>query len=497
MATTATRWGLRMLALAAGAVPALAYPAVGAWWLAWVGLVPTLLLLARAGSYREAVWRSWLAAVGFFVVVNHWVLIQLGVFAIPAGLLAGLVWIPVGLTAHGLLRRPTAARVLLATLIVPSVWVTIEVLRSWQHLGGAWALLGNSQWTRRSALAVAALGGVWLLSFLLVAVNVALAAVLLRAAPNRARLVGAAAAVLLAGGTLAWGALRPEPAGVGRLRVAGVQPGVIHDEQERIEAHLRLTRELAGRADVIVWGQSSVAVDPKQDQELDGRLREAARETGADLLINVDAGAPGEITKSTYHYTGEGLIDVYDKQRLVPFGEYIPLRPILGWIADLTPAADTDREVGDELTVFDLDGVPAGVIISYESTFPDMRRELVRTGARVTVVQGSLTTFQNTWAHAQQASVEAIRAVESGRPAVLVQMSGTSTAFDADGRRLAWIPPEHRGTFVVDVPLAAADTPYVRLGDWVPLLAGTVTGGTLLVAVARRLRLRPVRRNGR
>src|SRR3954470_17220178 len=76
-------------------------------------------------------------------------------------------------------------------------------------------------------------------------------------------------------------------------------------------------------------------------------------------------------------------------------------------------------------------GVAIGPLISYESAFPGLRRELARLGVDLTVVQGSLGTFQGSWLHAQQAAMEAVRAVETGRPAVLGAMSATSAAFDA------------------------------------------------------------------
>lgn len=128
--------------------------------------------------------------------------------------------------------------------------------------------------------------------------------------------------------------------------------------------------------------------------------------------------------------------------------------------------------------MFEISGRRVGPLVSYESTFPDLRRELARMGADITIVQGSLATFHGSWAQPQQASFEAVRAVETGRPAVLVQISGVSAAFDARGGRLAWVPAGYRGVFVADVPLSREATPYVRLGEWVPVMAG----GIVLVA---------------
>jgi apolipoprotein N-acyltransferase len=490
-AGSARRWGLRALASAVGAGLAFAFPAVNAWWLAWLGLVPLLLLLALANSSSEAVWRSWLAASGFFLALHHWLLPHLGMFALPAGAVIGAAWVPFGLAAHRLLRGPLSARQAgMALVVLPSVWLTIEVLRSWKHLGGTWGLLGLTQWQVRPVLAVASLGGVWLISVLLVTVNVGVAAAVAPGAAATARLLGGGAAVVLTGTAVAYGLLRPEPEVTGSLRVAGVQPGVVHGTHARLAAHLALTRQLAGGDhDVVVWGQSSVGLDPAQQPEVARRLRQAAATARSDLLVNVDARGPdGRITKSTRQYTPDGVAGVYHKQRLVPFGEYIPLRPLLGWVTELTEAAEVDRAPGEQLTTLRIAGVLVGPLISYESTFPDLHRTLARMGAEVTMVQGSLTTFQGTWAHAQQASFEAVRAVESGRPAVLVAMSGTSAAFDPRGRRLAWVPPGQRGTIVVDVPLSQDRTPYVRLGDWAPLTAAAITAGAAAMLASRKVR---------
>lgn len=109
-----------------------------------------------------------------------------------------------------------------------------------------------------------------------------------------------------------------------------------------------------------------------------------------------------------------------------------------------------------------------------------MRRSLARLGSDVVVVQGATTTFQGSWAQPQQAAYEAIRAVESGRPAMLVAVSGTSAAFDARGRQLAWLDADRTGVLVADLPLGPVETPFVRWGDWVPAASLVVVAVWLL-----------------
>ncbi|MFD8563584.1 hypothetical protein ACFV1N_40460 [Streptosporangium canum] len=161
---------------------------------------------------------------GLLGTLHHWVLPFLGVFWPLAVLVIGLVWVPFGLVAYRLLRRISPARVGVALLVLPSVSVAVEALRSWQHLSGAWGLLGSSQWQVRLVLGLAALGGVWLLSFTLVTVNVGLAIGVLPDAGRRARLAGGGAAVALAALAACSGRVRLEPVVTGVMHVAGVQP---------------------------------------------------------------------------------------------------------------------------------------------------------------------------------------------------------------------------------------------------------------------------------
>lgn len=475
------------MAPVAGAVPTLAFPEANQWWLGFVGLVPVILLVAGAAGTGDAAWRTWLAGAGFFAALHHWLLPSVGLFMVPAALLLAATWLPFGLavwwTMGGARARPLAA-----LAVVPSVWVLLEVARSWDVLGGSWGILGASQWQVRPVLAAAAVGGVWALSAVLLVANVGVALAVRPGTLRRSRVVGLGGAGALVALTVVWGLARPEPPVEGRVAVAGVQPGHIVGPADRLRANEELTADLdAAAVDLVVWGQSSVGFDPTTDEEVRERLEAVADEVGVPVLVNVDARRPdGRISKrSRLVRPGTGLDDTYTKQRLVPFGEYVPLRSLLGWIADVSEAAEEDRVPGSGVMVMRVGDFVFGPVISYESTFPDLRRAVARLDPEATIVQGASTTFQGTWAQPQQASYEAVRAVESGRPAMLVAVSGTSAAFDARGRRLAWVPSDETGAFVVDLPLSQEATPYVRFGDWLPALALVVVVAAGAVGLRR------------
>ncbi|MDI3315301.1 MAG: apolipoprotein N-acyltransferase [Mycobacterium sp.] len=482
----------RLAALGAGALLAPAFPAPSWWWLAWVGVVPLLLLVRAAPTAGEGGVRAWCGLGGFVLTTQYWLLPSAGPLLVVMAALLGAFWIPWGWATHRLLSgRPTPARTLAAVIVVPSAWVLAEAVRSWQSLGGPWALLGASQWNQPVTMASAALGGVWLTSFLLMAVNTAIAAaVLCRGMPARVLALGAALACAALGP--GYYLLRPVPLPGTTVRVALVQPGNIADAGARLAAGEAITANLAGqRLNLIVWGESSVGFDLSDDSVVMADLTRLSRRIGADLLVNVDAPAPsGGIYKSAVLIGPSGRLGSYRKIRLVPFGEYVPFRAVLGWVTRHTKAAAQDRSRGTGPVVLHAGRLTLGPLISYEATFSDLARREVALGAQLLVYQSSTSTFQGSWAQPQLASQAAVHAVEVGRPAVHAGLSGDSSAFDATGRELAWRPSTYRGAAVVTVPLGSMDTGYQRFGDWVPGMAFTVLAGAGVGATLRSQRRR-------
>ncbi len=483
----ARRWRWRTAALACGALPLLAFPAVQWWWFAWVSLVPAILLLRAAPTSREAAVRGWWVGAGYIAAANHWLWPVTGPALVLAAFLVGFLWLPWGWAVRRMLSgRPSSRTLLAATLVLPSGWAAIEAIRSWQSLGGPWAMLGASQWNQPEMLASAALGGVWLTSFLIVAVNVALAAALTTARRGAlVALVSVAAAALAVGPV--WAAARPSPTHDGVVRVAAVQPGVLGDAEVRLDRGIRLSDSVAGEhPDLVVWGESSVGFDLRSEPEVLARLVGVARRTGAPVLVNVDARAPnGTIYKTSTLVTEDGMDGSYVKTRLVPFGEYIPGRRLLGWITGFSEAAEVDRGRGSGPAVLDAGRLTFGPLICFESAFSDMARREVQLGAELIVYQTSNSTFQGSWAQPQHASLAAVRAVETGRPTIHVALTGTSAAFDATGRQLMWIGPGEQGAETLTLTLTSGRTPYDVAGEWVLAVAAVVIAAALIGASLR------------
>jgi apolipoprotein N-acyltransferase len=265
-----------------------------------------------------------------------------------------------------------------------------------------------------------------------------------------------------------WYALEPTPHESSHIPIAVVQAGVVHGPATRLHDEIAATEQLPpGRFGLVVWGESSVGFDLFSRADVRDQLQALAARQQTVLLVNVDAASPsGAIRKTSVLIGPSGILDSYAKMRLVPFGEYIPLRPVLGWLSSVSKAAATNRVRGDQIVVMHAADTAFAPLICFESAFPDMSRTAVRDGADLLIFQTATTTFQGSWAPEQHASLAAVRAAETGRPTVQASLSGTTAAFDARGHRVVWWPAA-TGTVTFSLPQAVDTTPFDRLGEWV------------------------------
>ncbi|MGF6887447.1 apolipoprotein N-acyltransferase [Nocardia sp. GAS34] len=500
--------------LLAGALPILTFPAPNLSWLAWFALVPGLVLMIRARTTRSAAVCAWWFGAGYLIAGLYWLVPEIGPGLLLIGIVFGATWMPFGAAARHLLRPPvTVPRTAAAAIVLPSCWILAEWVRSWRLFGGPWAVLGAGQWQHPAVLVLAAWGGMWLVgaAIVLTDTGIVLAAVSIRprwfAPAGTAARIGrpvpksgvlppilAASAVMvgIGAGPLLF-ALASPPAVAETETIALVQPG----DQDTSRGEDSLTAALAGsasgdpRPDLIVWGESSVAgTDLDRDPALLERIRALSAAAGADILVDQDAVVSGiGKQKMAVLVNAQGVQGTYVKNRLVPFGEYIPFRRYLGWLTSISRAAprDTVPGIGPHLlSPTDRAGrtLPIGVLICFESTFPDMSRMATNLGAHLIVYQTATVTFQGTWGPDQHAALAAVRAAETGRPVVQAALTGDSAAFDAQGRRLAWLSQSEHGVIIASlrIPPQSDRTPYDRLGDYIPWTAVVVTAATVILA---------------
>jgi apolipoprotein N-acyltransferase len=376
-------------------------------------------------------------------------------------------------------------------------------------------------------LALAGVGGVWLVSVALLIANSGLTVLLgairpallapaaaaqpATAVPVRRGLVlasaGAATFVIVAGsGPLAF-ALTPAFPVARQATIALVQPGIVNDPATRVDASETLTREFSrqntdgrGHPDLIVWGESSVAYDLAINPTLLSGIKKLSAQEQSEILVSQDSTLPGPDggqEKVAVLVSPQGIEGRYVKTRLVPFGEYIPFRQQLSWLTKISKAAASNMIPGTgahtltvNSTAGDAKPLEIGVLVCFESAFPDMSRVETNQGAQVIVYQSSTSTFQGTWGPDQQGSLAALRAAETGRPVAQAALTGDTVAFDARGRQLAWLGQDSHGvvTVTLNLPPQAAKTFYDQVGDYVMWSGVGITALAALFVLLRRRR---------
>lgn len=365
-----------------------------------------------------------------------------------------------------------------ALWVAPLVWVASEYGRGTWLTGFPWVLLGYSQATVLPVAQVASLFGVYGVSALVVAFNAALARALLERGPRR--IAAPVVALALVGAVVAWGQLRIGRGDLTRagqpLRV-GIAQGNVPQGQKWdpafgsgiLHTYLRLTHEAAGRgARLVVWPESATPFFFEEEPAGRRAVQDVARQTGAWLLFGsdqVERSSPPRYYNSAFLVAPDGRqVAAYRKMQLVPFGEYVPLRALLFFVAPLVESV-SDFTAGREQTLLPLDGRLVSTAICYEAVFPSLARSAVARGSQL------LTTITNdAWygrssapfQHFEQAS---LRAIEQGRYLVRAANTGVSGIVDPYGRvvmRSALFEP---AVLVGSVRLLEGRTVYSRIGD--------------------------------
>ncbi|HUP38073.1 MAG TPA: apolipoprotein N-acyltransferase [Candidatus Limnocylindria bacterium] len=475
----------RVLVLAgAGALGALAFP--GSNWaaLAWIWLVPALVSGATRPR-RAALLDGWLTGTVFYVLLLRWLDYTFRHYsAIPWP----LTWLPiVALAAYcGLYVGVVAGAVAWlrdrlgagpALTLAPPLWVVGEWLRGWLMGGFPWGLLGYSQHAQLPVIQIAELGGVYAVSLLIVAVNAALAG-LLALGPRRAA-PGAAAALVLLVAALAFGlhtVARASAGGAGSVEVAVIQPSIAQTikwdptrHAQILDIYERLTREAArARPAVVLWPETATTIFLRGDPVLLERLSRLSEEVATPILVgSLDRreGPRGQFLNSAFLLTGQGITAKYDKIHLVPFGEYVPLAGLLGWVKGWAEFI-SEFGVGDTETVFPLAGAPFGTVICYEVIFPELFRGFVARGAGFMANITNDAWFGETSGPWQHLGMLPLRAVEHRVAIARAANTGVSAFVEPTGRIGPMLPLLERGVLHRRIPLRDRTTLYTRLGDW-------------------------------
>ena len=517
-----------LMSLILGGVAATGFAPLNLWPVALGCLAAWLLIVHESPDLRAALWRGWLFGVAHFTIGNNWiaraftlqdampawlgypaVTILALYLAIYPMLAAGLMWRLASPRASGDGTTPPGASFV---LVAGAAWIATEWLRGTMLTGYPWNPLAVI-WLPLPGVAHAAS---FIGTYALGGVTVMVAGALMLAARRDWRM---AAPVIGAVGLFAisglFGADSAGPPSPDAPRIRVIQPNLDQEERPRddyAEANLAVIARHMGRPGpgpnpaprLIVWPEGALRLfvengyPPEyywRGQPELVRARIAAMLGPRDIVLAGgnglqfdDRGQLSAVSNSVLAIDANAaLLGRYDKAHLVPWGEYLPARPIMSAIglARLVPG-DVDIRPGPGPAGLNLPGFGmVGFQICYEIIFSG---ETVDRAHRPRFIfNPSNDSWYGLWGPVEHLAMARLRAIEEGLPVIRATPTGVSAIIAADGRVLASIPADREGAIELPIPPAHPPTPFAMLGNW---MAALVVASMLALAVAIRQRPR-------
>jgi apolipoprotein N-acyltransferase len=491
-------------ALLLGIASVFGFAPFGAWAVSLLALAGLFALWQRAATPRAAAWLGYAYGIGLFGAGTSWTYVALSTFGgmIPILAAIGTASFCIYLALFPALAGWIAVRVAPAgsparLAIAAGAWTVAEWLHSTGYPGFPWLATGYAQ-VGGPLAGFAPIGGAFLVG-LAVAAAAALLVYATTSVERRrylAAVIGAAAIAAIAVGGIALSAIEWTQASGEPIAVSLVQGNIDQDEKfdpAYREKSLAIYAELAERAKgrLIVLPESALPMFADEvPDELIVRLRAAAVRNGGDLLTGLFFFEPRETKEDEDRYynsvvsIGTAPTQIYRKHHLVPFGESIPAKPVVGWLirrvlaiplADQTPGPAYPQPM-------EVAGQRLAVNICYEDAFGgELIRQLPSATLLVNVTNDAW--YGRSLAAEQHAQMSAMRAIEAARPMLRATNTGITSIIDHHGVERARLPWFTRGVLEGSIAGRTGATPYVRFGDAIALGASLVVIAIALVAL--------------
>ena len=479
---SANRWLGAVLLLIAGGLQTLTFAPYYLWWLGPVSILLILLVcvpLASGQLFRA----GWLTGLGLFASGASWVFVSISQYGNTSQ------WIAILLTAlfvaglalvHGLafwfwgrLARYSAVRRL---LLFPAIWILADWIRGWLLTGFPWLYLGTAH-TDGPLAGLAPIGGVHLVTLAIITTAVAAYGALWLILQTRHTL---AATVVVAGllpwliapalNRADWTTLAQEPTSVAAMQ--GNIPQQIKWDPEflkdQIVAYLGMTED-HWNTDIILWPETAIPIPQDKAGKIIDHINERLGENST-LITGIPWYGFSERSEGfTFHNSitalgaGEGI---YHKQKLVPFGEYVPLekylRGLIGFF-DLPMSSFTPGPKNQ--SALTANGLRIMPFICYEVAYPDfLARNAYNTDLLLTISNDGW--FGDSIGPLQHLQLARMRALETGRYMLRGTNNGVTAIIDNKGQITERIPQFERAVMTGEVYRASGSTPYMVTSSW-------------------------------
>ena len=489
-----------LISLLAGALAVSGFAPLYLWPMPVLSLAVLFGLLARTSSVRLGFLIGLVWGLGFFLTGVSWVFVSLSVYGgMPTWLAALATFLFCALLAlfpaivgavQAWWRVSPTLRLL---LLVPLSWGVTEWVRSWLFTGFPWLVMGYSQVPASPLAGYAPLVGVYGVSFLLALIAALLAwSVIMRGLLAQRVWAAVLVVALGVGGQVLRGVTwtTPDGAPTSVALLQGNIPQEMKWQPEKTHATLESYARMAtaSPAKLIVLPETAL---PLFESDLPdfyrAGLTSLGQNNGGDVLTGIPTGSPYGAYYNSVVSFGSAPSQHYHKVHLVPFGEYIPLKTVWGWVIQVLHIPLSDFARGEaRQTPLAIGGQRVAANICYEDAFGE---EIIRQlpAASVLVNVSNMAWFGDSFAPWQHAQMSQMRALETGRMMLRATNTGMTAIIDEKGRVLASLPLFTTGSLTGNIQGYAGNTPYVRWGNAPVLILWGMIGAGLLLTGFRRL----------
>ena len=477
---------LYAVAIFSGILLALPFVCSQLWWVVWFGLIPLLILIEKVSTYKLIGRLSFISGLTFFVISLYWLYYTSLPGLIIVVMYCALYFVLFGLCLKYILNKKNPS-VFLLIFITASIWVICELIRSYLFTGFGWNHLGYSQFQNLRLIQIANFSGVYGVSFLIVLVNSFLKDIILsfkelisynKKVVFREIVLGFTCLFIILA-VYAYGDIElNRDLSQKTIRVSVIQGNISQHKKWKAfyrDVNLKKYIRLSGRASMdkpalIVWPETSLP-GYLEEYNLYKQVSDFINDINAPVLI----GAPRFDSYNDAYYNSAVLfskkgkiLNVYDKIHLVPFGEYIPLKGLLGFLYGYYEIANFSK--GEIYTIFNLDNTNFGVLICFEDVFESLVRTFVSRGADFMINITNDAWFYNSAEPRQHLSASVFRAVENRISFVRAANTGISGFIDPYGRIISRVNKSGRqicveGFATADIPLVNHRSLYNRFGN--------------------------------
>jgi apolipoprotein N-acyltransferase len=475
-----------LLAILTGVLFGLSFPDVAQGWLMFVALAPLLIAVTRARTGWRAFFLGWTAFTTAWLIMVPWVVRVMSHYGGLPYFVGVLLFVAMALILGlyggafaAIVKRLRLGERFAPWLLILLAWAAIEFARTFLLTGFPWNLVATAIVDYTSLIQIDRAIGPYFTGALVLLPSVVLAWLVTQRVASIARVmvIGALGILLLVwwGTGLVASKLIARPQGGDAVKAALLQPNISQemrwDEANVIAIYgkmVNMTRDAAQNgAQVVIWPESTVPLSYTETAFYKSGIEQLSREHGIDIILGsvaTDPARPNRLWNSAFLVSSGQTIAHYDKIRLVPFGEYVPLRRMLFFAEKLVHAVG-EFEFGTN--DFPLGGKHKyGPAICYEIVYPQITRSQIRNGADVLVTITNDAWYDGTSAPAQHLWQARLRAVEGNRYLLRSATTGISAVIDPTGRILQSIPMGRDGIIYATFEPRTEPTPYVRFGDW-------------------------------